>query len=88
MEGRPRENPCKGHPPHPPTGHTPQKEGGVADGEKQGVQLPKKPRRRAKGSETQGEGQSLKGVSYGALILPTVSQTNPYKCHKSRQPCI
>ena len=35
-------------------------------GEAQGVRLPKKPRRRAEGSEAQWEDQSLKGVSYGA----------------------
>ena len=61
-------------------------------GEAQGVLLPKKPRRRAEGSEMQREEQSPKGVTYGAhyrgaslKALPTAPQTNPYKCHKSRQ---
>ena len=81
--------------PLPPSGHAPQKEGGVTEGKAQGVRLPKKPRRRAEGSGTQEEGRSLKGVSYGdhhkgasSKMLPTAPQTNPYKCHKSRQPYI
>ena len=64
----------------------------MAEGEAQSVRLPKKPRRRAEGLEAQREGRSLKGVSYGAhykgassKTLPTTPQTNPYKCHKSRQ---
>ena len=47
-EGRPRENPCVGHPPSLLSGHAPQKEGGVTEGEAQVVRLPKKPRRRKK----------------------------------------
>ena len=53
-EVRPRENPRGGHPPHPPNGHAPQKEGGVAEGEAQDVRLPKKPRRR--GLRLRGKG--------------------------------
>ena len=67
----------------------------MTEGEAQGVRLPKKPRRRMEGSVTQGEGQSLKGVSYGShykggvsKMFPTAPHINPYKCHKSRQPCI
>ena len=62
-------------------------------GEVQGVWLPKKPRRRAEGSEAQWEGQSLKGVAnvahYSGVVektLPTVPQTTPTHgiCHKRR----
>ena len=82
-EGRPRENPRGGHPPSPPSGHAPLKEGGVTEREAQGVRLPKEPRQRAEGSEAQWEGRSLKGAS--SKTLPTAPQTNPYKCHKSHQ---
>ena len=64
----------------------------MTEGEAQGVRLPKKPRRRAEGSEAQREGRSLKVVSYCAhykgassKTLPTPPQTNTYKRHKSRQ---
>ena len=64
----------------------------MAEGEAQEVRLPKKLRRRVEGSETKWEGPNLKGVSYGvhykgasSKTLPTASQTNPYKCYKSRQ---
>ena len=62
------------------------------EGEAQGVRLLKKLRRRAEESKAQWEGQSLSGIFYGAhysdaslKTLPTMPQTNPYKCHKSRQ---
>ena len=64
---------------------------GVDEGEAHGVQLPKKLRQREEESESQREGQSLKGETYcvhyrnvSFKTLPTEPQTNPYKCHKSR----
>ena len=50
-----------------PTGHAPQKEGGVTDGEGEGDRLLKKPMRRAEGDATRGKGRSLKGEQWGAL---------------------
>ena len=52
-------------PPTTPTGHAPLKEGGATDGEAKGDRLPKKPRRRAEGAATQGEGRSLKDEQQG-----------------------
>ena len=84
-ERRPHENPHGGHPPSPPNGHTPQKERGVDEGEAQGGQLPKKPRRGAEGLEAQREGQSLKGVSYGAHYRGASSKTLPTAPDQSLQ---
>ena len=69
-------------PPTTPTGHAPQKEGGVTNGEGEGDRLLKKHRRRAAGDATQGEGRSLKGEQQGPLRgrhvnLRTTSQTQP-----------
>ena len=49
-----------GHPPTLPNGHAPLTEGWVDEGEAQGAQLPKKPRRREEGSEAQWEGSVVK----------------------------
>ena len=62
-------------PPTSPSGHAPQKEGGVTDGEEEGDRLPKKPRRRAEGDATQGEGRSLKDEQRGPL---TGRQVKPF----------
>ena len=64
----------------------------MTEGEAQGIGLPKKQRRREEWSVAPWEEKSLKGVSYGGHYkdevskrLPTKTQTNPCKCHKSSQ---
>ena len=83
-EGRPRENTHGGHPPQPPNGHAPQKEGESPRGSEG---LPASEEAEAEGGEARDtygrkepEGRttaSTKGAP--GEKLPTASQTNPNK---------